>query len=156
MKLKFLFLQIFGTIIFFDLSSCKGYTIKQFKFLCSDFDETKLRVKRCELVAKRGRLGLVNFVVDYEGLPEIYLTMKLFYRGTSGKYQPYLIDVEIDACDVAKYASENKMLQRILQVFDEFDPNLRKGCPLHGPLNISDWEFDKEAEKFWPPVSPGV
>lgn len=153
--MKFLTTLLISILVFRVSLSGKNYRIKQFRFLCSEIDTTKVRVESCYLKAIRGRLGLVNLVVHYKGLKDAFLTMKMFYRGTSGRYQPYLIDVEFDVCDVGKFSSQNKIWQRIFKVFDDYDPHLRKGCPLTGPLNISMWEFDKEAEKFLPPIIPG-
>lgn len=147
-------LQVLSLILLFKELSSKKYTIKQFKFLCSNFNTTKIRLENCYLKALRGRLGCVNMVAHYKGITDVSMTVKLFYRGTSGRYQPYFVDVDLDACDLLKYQSDNPIWQRIFKIFDEFDPSFRHGCPLVGPFNISMWEFDKEAEKFWPPVSP--
>lgn len=69
---------------------------------------------------------LFTCIADYEGLNDICVQAKLFYRGASGKYQPFLINLDFNACDASRYFSTNKLLQRVLSVFDKFDPSFRK------------------------------
>lgn len=136
----------------------KGFKTRQFKILCFNFNHTKIRMERCEINAKRGTGGLLNIVLHYKGVTELQCDMKLFYRGTSGRYQPYLIDLKMDACELLAQRNKtgNEIKRRVYTVFRRFDPNLSNGCPLVGPFNISNFDFDKESEKFFPPVVPGL
>lgn len=155
--MKTLVLIQFLVILLF-LKSCageKGFKIRQFKILCYNFNSTKLRLERCEINAKRGTGGLLNIVLHYKGLKELQCNLKLFYRGTSGRYQPYFVDILMDACDLATRNTSNEIKRRVFTVFRKFDPNFRNGCPLVGPLNISNFDFDMESEKFFPPVIAG-
>lgn len=146
-------------IIFFLLKLTygeKGYKIKQFKILCYNFNHPKVRLERCEIKAKRGTGGLLNIILHYKGLTELQCNLKLFYRGTSGRYQPYLMDIQMDACSLDENKTGNEIKRRALKVFSQFDPGFRNGCPLVGPFNISNFDFDKESEKFYPPVIAGL
>lgn len=157
MKCFWLIKMLFIIVLFKALFGKQGYKIRTFKLFCSDFNETNLvRLERCELIAKRGYLGLANIVIHYKGVRDLQMTVKFFYRGTSGKYQPFVVDFTIDLCDLARYSSANQIVLRAIKVFEDFDSNLMKGCPLVGPLNISNYDYDKESEKFYPPVIAGL
>lgn len=156
MKLSCLFQLLSLLLLFQSCAAKKGWSIKQFKFLCSDYNTTKVRLLRCDLVARRGFLGLVNIAVDYKGVTDLLMTLKLFHRNTKGRYLPYLIDVTLNPCNLAKYNTGNEIMVRAYKVFDRFDPNLPRGCPLTGPFNITDFDYDKEAEAFYPPIVAGL
>lgn len=136
------------------LSDDKGYKMELFKIECYNFTKT-IRMGVCKIIAKRGIGGLLNLVLHYKGVTDFKVNVKLFYRGTSGRYQPFLVDVVMDFCDLLQYQTQNKLLSLTLKVFDDYDPNLHNGCPLVGPLNFSLLDINKLIGPILPPVVPG-
>lgn len=154
-----LLLQLY--IIFVQFQSVfatKGYKIRQYKILCFNFNDPRFRKERCEIKPARGTGGLLNIVIHYKGLNELQCNFRMYHRNTLGKYQPYLINVMLDACEKesSKWGGGDEIKKRVYKVFDSFDPNFKNGCPLVGPMNVSNWDFDKESEKFYPPVMAGL
>lgn len=132
-----------------------GYKIEMFKVQCTNFTSDLVRLETCKILAKRGTGGLLNLVIHYKGVTDIKTKLKFLYRGTSGHYQPFLIDVIMNPCDMLRYKSENIMLQRSLTVIEEFDKTLRTGCPLKGPYNMSNFDINKLIGNVYPPVAAG-
>lgn len=93
---QLILLTLFVTVI---LEETKlNYSFRNIKIACSNFNSTEIRLGKCEIVAKRGTPGLVNLVVYYEGVSDFITTLRFLYRGTSGKYQPFLTEITLDAC----------------------------------------------------------
>lgn len=92
-----------------------NYSFKNIKIECFNFNTTAIRLEKCEIVARRGTPGLINVAIYYEGVSDLQLNMKFFYRGTSGRYQPYLVDVILDPC--WKIRPSNTILLRAAAYF---------------------------------------
>lgn len=137
-------------------NSGRGFFLEQLKIQCYNFNTTKVRIEKCELIARRETGNLLNFIVHYKGLTDLRAHFKLYYRGTSGSYQPYILDFEVNPCDMAKYNTTHKLIKPIIDLCLTFDINLVKGCPLHGPLNMTNFDLDKTTSVFLPPVLPGM
>lgn len=74
---------------------------------------------------------------------------KLFYRGTSGNYQPFIVNLQFDLCNVVEAAASNKIIRTGLEVIAaRFDKTIIEGCPLKGPLNVSDWDPEEDFDKL--------
>lgn len=133
----------------------RGFTLKQLKIQCYNFNTTKLRMEKCEFIAKRETGNLLNYVMHYKGLTNLRARLALYYRGTSGKYQPYILDFEANPCDVTQYNTTNKLIRSITNLYLPYDPHLLKGCPLIGPYNMTNFDLDNTVGPFLPPVLPG-
>lgn len=131
-----------------------NYSFKIIKIQCYNFNTSIVRMDKCEIVARRGTPGLVNVVAYYEGATDLQDHLIFYYRGTSGKYQPYLVDVILDACVHTKHT--NPILQLACKYFTRFDSGFGKGCPLKGPFNTSFLNIQTAAEEIFPPVIPGL
>lgn len=136
-------------------SKKNGYKIEIFKLQCINFTTQLVQLETCKIVAKRGTGGLLNIIVHYKGAKDIKMNMKFFYRGTSGQYQPSVIDIVLDPCDMLRYKNDNILLKRALVVIEEFDHNLKKGCPLVGPFNMTNFDINNLIGNAYPPVVAG-
>lgn len=121
-----------------------------------NFNTTTIRLGVCKTTAQRGKNGFVNCIAYYNKMNDIWVQAKFFYRGTSGTYQLFIVNLDFDACDPSRYISENILLLRALTVFDKFDPSFRKGCPFVGPFYSTNFHFDDEAAWLFPPIMPGI
>lgn len=41
-----------------------------------------------------------------------------------------------------------------MELFGEFDRSLMKGCPLQGPLEMRNWEFNEHIPELLPSIVP--
>lgn len=62
------------------------------------------------------------------------------------------------ACDASEtFDSKNPIIGRFGSFFERFVPDLRKGCPFKGGMNLTDFDMTKEAPDYFPPaLTPGV
>lgn len=131
------------------LPSTKKYVIRQLNIKCFNIDTTRIQFDRCELKSKRGTNGLINIVVHYNGIADIKIETKLFYRGTSGRYQPFIINVEFDLCHFVDAAVSNKIIKTALEVIAvKFDKTIVEGCPLKGPFNVTNWDPEEDFDSI--------
>lgn len=136
--------------------SQRPFQVKIFRLQFFNFNSSSFCLGECKITAKRGTNGLINCVAYYEGINDLWIQAKFFYRGTSGKYQPFILNLDFNACDAAIFVSGNKVLQKFLNGFDKFDPSFTKGCPLKGPFNMTNFDVDAEAAWLFPPIMPGI
>ena len=148
---------IFLLISFFDITyQKKAYSIKTFRIENHTYNESLWQVSSCMIKAVRGKNGIINCITHYEGIKDLWILAQIFYRGTSGRYQPFLLNVDINVCDLTKFAASNKLFQIVFKIFDKFDPTLKDGCPLKGPLIVSNFDFEAESSWIFPPIIPGI
>lgn len=108
-----------------------------------------MQVEKCEIKAKRGTNGILNVIVHYRGISDIRVSTQLFYRGTSGRYQPFIINVNFDMCKWVEEAASNVVIRAALDtVMTQFDSTIFEGCPLQGPFNLSNWNVEDDYDRL--------
>lgn len=108
-----------------------------------------MQIDRCEIKSKRGTNGLLNIVAHYDGISDIYIEIKLFYRGTSGRYQPFILNLHFDMCKIVDAAVSNVVIKAALEVIAvRFDKTILDGCPLKGPFNLTDWDPEDDFDRL--------
>lgn len=127
----------------------KKYVIRQINLKCLNIDKTRIQIDRCDIKSRRGTNGLLNLVAHYEGIDDMKIETKLYYRGTSGRYQPFIVNVQFDICNFANAAASNPIVKAAFNVLAvRFDPTIVDGCPLKGPFNLTEWDPEADYDKL--------
>lgn len=84
--------------------------------------------------------------------------VQLFSRTTTGHYQPWMLNLDVNGCDYPKVFTNSIEIPGVARPFltflDKIAPEMKKGCPFNGSMGMTEYEFDKEAVKLMPPMMP--
>uniref|UniRef100_A0A336MMW9 CSON002149 protein n=1 Tax=Culicoides sonorensis TaxID=179676 RepID=A0A336MMW9_CULSO len=130
---------------------------------CGKPDPTYAKVERCQIKAERGKKGVFYINITH---PQpvtkdrnIWIHGRIFYKTSTGALYPYMVDAKAEVCEIYKFFdSTNPLMKMIVKVgmkagTREFVNQVRKGCPIKGPI-VADG-FDPNAVKdYLPPIVP--
>lgn len=79
----------------------------------------------------------------------------IYFRNTNGRYQPYILAVTLNYCELAeKYKNGNPLVQRLIKFIVLHDKTVLDGCPIKGPYNMRDFELNSVVLDYLPPIIP--
>ncbi|EGK96821.1 AGAP013484-PA [Anopheles gambiae str. PEST] len=131
-------------------TSIKPYSLKITKYLCVGMPYKRTSVPYCKTVLRRNHPAVLNVsVVAPETLNWIWVKVKLFYKFSS--YQPFLIDMEQEACEYVKNRPIIPLTDYVYEIMQKTAPELAHPCP-HGntTYNIVWWLEERYTPKSIP------
>uniref|UniRef100_A0A182W0R3 MD-2-related lipid-recognition domain-containing protein n=1 Tax=Anopheles minimus TaxID=112268 RepID=A0A182W0R3_9DIPT len=125
--------------LFQERNETKPYTFKILKYICIGTPYKRSRLNYCKTVLRRNKPTLLNVSVTVpEVLNYIWVEVKVHYKFST--YQPFLIDMEQEACGYIKHRPVIPLTDYIFDTFVKSVPALSAPCP-HGnrTYNIVWW-----------------
>uniref|UniRef100_A0A4Y0BEG1 MD-2-related lipid-recognition domain-containing protein n=1 Tax=Anopheles funestus TaxID=62324 RepID=A0A4Y0BEG1_ANOFN len=127
------------TSAFQSRNETKPYTFKILKYICVGTPYKRSRLNYCKTILRRNKPTLLNVSVTVpEVLNYIWVVVKVHYKFST--YQPFLIDMEEEACGYMKNRPVIPQTDYIFDTFVKSVPALSAPCP-HGnrTYNIVWW-----------------
>lgn len=113
----------------------------------------------CKMTPIRGKCGLIFISATLARVEHPFARIQLFYRFTGG-FRPYLIDLQLDGCEVASMRSslwQNKAGLFFLNILKGIYPSIFRGCPYGGQYDSNVFDLNATISPLLPPVvSAGV
>ena len=86
----------------------------------------------CYIKAVRGKFGLLYLHWEYVNIPRMSGLYKVYYKNSGGHFLPYIINIQIDFCNIGDYFTKgNPTVTMLLKAILAHDTVLLKGCPLN-------------------------
>lgn len=88
----------------------------------------------CYIKAVRGKLGVLYSQYTFVNADDVVFEMKFFYRNSKGRYLPFIADVRLPFCDLAKEKFGSLLNIQNKLVFDSLRKKfstIKAGCPLN-------------------------
>lgn len=100
--------------------------------MCNDIDSNHVKNVTCFVKAERNKLGVLNTEYTFVEAVNVIYELVCFSRNSHGHYQPFLMAIKIDVCDVVSsnstfdFGLKNFLAKEMVRAF----PAFWKGCPV--------------------------
>uniref|UniRef100_A0A336MH83 CSON000436 protein n=1 Tax=Culicoides sonorensis TaxID=179676 RepID=A0A336MH83_CULSO len=136
----------------------QNYLFNVRKIICRDIDTKYIKNVTCYIKAERSRLGVLNLEYTFVNADNVKFTMRQFSRNSHGNYQPLLVPINFDLCNLNDRDSNSlfNFGDIIKKEIKKNFPAFTNGCPVNGTFKMlnADWNRDTNRVHDIIPILP--
>lgn len=127
------------------------YEVSGVKFECFNVDRTIIANITCKDVNRQRVSWYIEYVPGK--MNDVWVSIRVYHRGSSSQsYTLTPLGLKTDLCQLSK--SKNKLIEKVVTMFDSYDPHFKEGCPFKGPNRGENMDPIETASMVMLPMIP--